>query len=103
MYSRKDYLESDDCWHNSEARARSGLDWNYYIAPKIDRDLHERLLPFSAEQMLPFASILPLIRSGYLCTAKSLVEASEVPETLAETKRWLIDALSEADDTQGEG
>lgn len=103
MYSRKEFLESTDCAEQSLARANRGLDWNYAIARRLDRDLHERLLEFSADQMLPFASILPLIRSGYLCTAKSLVEASEVSETLAETKRWLIDALSEADDTQGEG
>jgi len=98
MYSRNEYLESDDCWKQSTAMSYSGLDWNYFIASRIDRDLHERLLAFPASEMLPFASILPLIRSGYLATARSLVEATTVTEGLAETRQWLIEALAEADD-----
>ena len=98
MYSRNEYLESEDCWKQSAALSNSGLDWNYFIAGKLDRDLHERLLAFPASEMLPFASILPLIRSGYLATARSLVEATTVTEDLADTRQWLIDALAEADD-----
>ena len=98
MYSRKEYLESDDCWKQSTALSYSGLDWNYFIASRIDRDLHERLLSFTASEMLPFASILPLIRSGYFDTAKSLVEASTVPEVIEETRQWLVGALTEATD-----
>lgn len=98
MYSRSEYLESDDCGRQCMARDNAGLDWNYRIATKIDRDLHERLLAFTASEMLPFASILPLIRSGYFDTARTLVEASTVTEDLAETKQWLIDALTEATD-----
>ncbi len=98
MYSRKEYLESDDCWKQSTALSYSGLDWNYYIGLELDRDLHERLLSFPASEVLPFASILPLIRSGYLATARSLVETTTVTEDLAETRQWLIDSLAEADD-----
>lgn len=98
MYSRKEYLESDDCWKQSTALSYSGLDWNYYIGLELDRDLHERLLSFPASEVLPFASILPLIRSGYLATAKSLVESSTVSSDLEETKQWLMAALDEADD-----
>lgn len=98
MYSRKEYLESDDCWKQSTAMSYSGLDWNYFIASRIDRDLHERLLAFPASEVLPFASILPLIRSGYLATAKSLVESSTVSSDLEETKQWLVATLDEADD-----
>lgn len=100
MYSRKEFLESTDCAEQSLARENSGLDWNYAIARRLDRDLHERLLAFTSEQMLPFAQILPLISSGYFYTARSLVESATVGEELAETKEWLLDALAEADDTQ---
>lgn len=102
MYSRKDYLSSTECERQSLARENSGLDWNYAIAGTIDRDLHEKLLKFTADEMLPFADILPLIRSGYFATAKGLVEAAEVSENLTETKVWLIDALTEADEAETE-
>lgn len=100
MYSRKEFLESTDCSEQSMARANKGIDWNYAIARKLDRDLHEKLLSFSAEQVLPFAQILPLVSSGYFDTARSIVLASDVGPELAETKDWLLGALSEADDTE---
>lgn len=81
------------------ARDNVGLDWNYAIARKIDRDLHERLLDFTPAQLLKFASILPLISSGYFDTARQLVEKTEVDTDLAEVKQWLIDTLSDADET----
>ena len=100
MYSRKEFLESTDCAEQSLARENKGLDWNYAIARRLDRDLHEKLLAFTAEQMLPFAQILPLVSSGYFDTARSLVESATVGDELAETKEWLLGALAEADDTK---
>lgn len=102
MYSRKEFLESTDCAEQSLARANRGLDWNYAIARRIDRDLHEKLLAFTGEQMLPFAQILPLVSSGYFYTARNLVLSAKVGEELSETKEWLLGALAEADDTQDE-
>lgn len=99
MYARTEYLNSDDCSKQCLARDNTGLDWNYAIARTIDRDLHERLLNMTSEQMLKFASILPLISSGYFDTAKQLVIAAEVDESLTELKQWLIDTLTEADET----
>lgn len=100
MYSRKEFLESTDCAEQSLARENKGLDWNYAIARRLDRDLHEKLLAFTAEQMLPFAQILPLVSSGYFDTARSLVESATVGDELSETKEWLLGALAEADDTK---
>lgn len=99
MYRRIEFLESADCSKQSLARANSGLDWNYAIARRIDRDLHERLLAFSAEQMLPFKDLLPLISSGYFYTARTLAQAADVPDELRETRDWLVSALTEGDDT----
>lgn len=99
MYKRSEYLESTDCRRQCLAMNNAGLDWNYAIAPKIDRDLHERLLAVTAEQALPFAEILPLIASGYFDTARGIVDAwtTEDP-TLSGIKEWLVGALSEADE-----
>ena len=96
MYSRKDYLESIDCRKQCLARNNEGLDWNYAIAPIIDRDLHEKLLPFNSDDLLPFVQILPLIRSGYFDTALNLVSAISAEGDLQEVQDWLIDALTEA-------
>ena len=97
MYSRKEYLNSTECKKQNLARDNKGLDWNYAIAPRIDRDLHEKLLAMSSSEVLPFIQLLPLIRSGYFGTALEILEGI-IPEsdTLAELKSWAIDALTEA-------
>ena len=97
MYSRKDYLESTDCAKQCMALNNEGLDWNYTIAPVIDRDLHERLLEVPSEEVLQFGQLLPLICSGYFGTALEILNTIEVTDTkLLEIKEWLISALSEA-------
>lgn len=102
MYRRDEYLNSDDCEKQCMARDNLGLDWNVLIAKRIDRDLHEKLLAVPADKMMPFLQILPLISSGYLDTARSLVESAEVDDTLADIKKWLLAALEEADDIGGQ-
>ena len=83
-----------------------GLDWNYAIAPYLDRDLHEKLLTVTQQEMMPIIttvpSILSLIRSGYFYTAKLMVTQLDVSssKTLTEIKAWLLQALTEADDTE---
>lgn len=101
MYKRNEYLESTDCVKQSLARDNSGLDWNYAIAKRIDRDLHERLLPFDSSMLLDFASVLPLISSGYFHTAMGIIETLNVEnENLNEVKEWLLQTLEEADETE---
>ena len=84
----------------------SGLDWNYLIAPYIDRDLHEKLLAVTQQEMAPIIAqvtmILSLIRSGYFYTAKVILAQLDVSSsaTLTEIKTWLLRALTEADDTE---
>lgn len=97
MYSRKDYLNSIDCSKQCLARNNEGLNWNYAIAPVIDRDLHERLLEVPAKDVLQFGQLLPLICSGYFGTALEILNTIEVTDTkLLEIKEWLISSLSEA-------
>ena len=97
MYSRKDYLESIDCAKQCMALNNEGLDWNYVIAPIIDRDLHERLLEVPATDVLQFGQLLPLICSGYFGTALEILHTIEVTDTkLLEIKEWLINTLTEA-------
>ena len=97
MYSRKDYLESTDCTKQCMARNNEGLDWNYTIAPVIDRDLHERLLEVKASDVLQFGQLLPLICSGYFGTALDILNTIELKDAkLLEIKEWLISALTEA-------
>ena len=97
MYSRKDYLNSIDCSKQCLARNNEGLNWNYAIAPVIDRDLHERLLEVPATNVLQFGQLLPLICSGYFGTALEILNTIEVTDTkLLEIKEWLISSLSEA-------
>ena len=97
MYSRKDYLESTDCSKQCMALNNEGLDWNYVIAPVIDRDLHERLLEVQAKDVLQFGQLLPLICSGYFGTALEILHTIEVTDTkLLEIKEWLINTLTEA-------
>lgn len=97
MYSRKDYLNSIDCSKQCLARNNEGLNWNYAIAPVIDRDLHERLLEVPSTDVLQFGQLLPLICSGYFGTALEILNTIEVTDTkLLEIKEWLINALSEA-------
>ena len=101
MYKRNEYLESTDCVKQSLARENSGLDWNYAIAKRIDRDLHERLLPFDSSMLLDFAPVLPLISSGYFNTARGIIETLNVEnENLNEVKEWLLQTLEEADETE---
>lgn len=97
MYSRTEYLNSTECKKQNLARDNKGLDWNYAIAPLIDRDLHEKLLAVPSSEVLQFIQLLPLIRSGYFGTALEILEGI-IPEsdTLAELKSWAIDALTEA-------
>lgn len=97
MYSRKEYLESTDCKKQCLARNNEGLDWNYAIAPKIDRDLHEKLLKIDSSEVLPFIQLLPLISSGYFGTAVEILQGlTAETESLAEVKGWLIASLDEA-------
>lgn len=97
MYSRQEYLESTDCRKQCLARNNEGLDWNYAIAPKIDRDLHEKLLQVPASEVLPFIQLLPLIGSGYFGTAIEILDGLIAEtETLANLKEWLVGALNEA-------
>lgn len=97
MYSRKEYLESTDCKQQCLARNNEGLDWNYAIATKIDRDLHEKLLNIDSSEVLPFIQLLPLISSGYFGTAIEILQGlTAETESLAEVKEWLIASLDEA-------
>lgn len=97
MYSRKDYLESTDCAKQCMARNNEGLDWNYAIAPVIDKELHERLLEVKAADVLQFGQLLPLICSGYFGTALDILNTIEPTDAkLLEIKEWLINALNEA-------
>lgn len=97
MYSRNEYLESTDCDKQCMALNNEGLDWNYVIAPVIDRDLHERLLEVKATDVLQFGQLLPLICSGYFGTALEILNTIEVKDTkLLEIKEWLINTLNEA-------
>jgi len=100
MYSRQEYLISTECRKQSLALSNKGLDWNYAIAGKLDRDLHEKLLPFDSSLLVNFIQILPLISSGYFDTAKKMVAETELDPSLDEVKAWLLNALSEADDIE---
>lgn len=97
MYSRQEYLNSTDCRKQNLARDHQGLDWNYAIAPQIDRDLHDKLLAIPSSEVLQFVQLLPLIGSGYFGTAIEILEGI-IPESdsLAELKTWAIAALTEA-------
>lgn len=83
----------------------SGLDWNYFIAPYLDRDLHEKLLEVTQQEMAPIITtvtmILSLIRSGYFYTASVVLAQLDVSKSkkLTAIKTWLLQALAEADDT----
>lgn len=97
MYSRKEFMESTDCDKQCMALNNEGLDWNYAIAPIIDRDLHERLLEVQAKDVLQFGQLLPLICSGYFGTALEILNTIEVTDTkLLEIKEWLVKSLNEA-------
>lgn len=84
----------------------SGLDWNYKIAPYLDRDLHEKLLEVTQSDMLPIINVVPsilsLIRSGYFYTASLMVQQLDVSHSkkLINIKNWLLKSLIEADDTE---
>lgn len=97
MYSRNEYLESTDCDKQCMALNNEGLDWNYVIAPVIDRDLHERLLEVKATDVLQFGQLLPLICSGYFGTALEILNTIELTDSkLLEIKEWLVKSLNEA-------
>lgn len=93
-------MESNDCFKQSLARANAGLDWNYAIAEKIDRDLHEKLLTFDNSSLIQFSTVLTLVRSGYFWTARTVIADIQLSTELEEVKTWLVSALTEADDTQ---
>lgn len=84
----------------------NGLDWNYAIAPYLDRDLHEKLLEVTQQEMAPIIEtvtmILSLIRSGYFYTATVILNKLDVTYSskLTEIKTWLLKSLLEADDTE---
>lgn len=84
----------------------NGLDWNYAIAPYLDRDLHEKLLDVTQQEMAPIITtvtmILSLIRSGYFYTASVVLSQLDVSSSakLTEIKAWLLNSLLEADDTE---
>ena len=84
----------------------NGLDWNYAIAPYLDRDLHEKLLEVTQTEMAPIIEtvtmILSLIRSGYFYTATVILNRLDVSKSskLTEIKAWLLKSLIEADDTE---
>ena len=88
------------------ANKLSGLDWNYKIAPYLDRDLHEKLLSVTQQEMAPIIEtvtiILSLIRSGYFYTASVVLSQLDVSSSikLTEIKTWLLKSLLEADDTE---
>lgn len=88
------------------AQTKTGLDWNYLIAPYLDRDLHEKLLTVTQQEMSPIITqvtmILSLIRSGYFYTAKVILAQLDVSSSakLTEIKAWLLQSLIEADDTE---
>ena len=74
-----------------------GLDWNYAIAPVIDRELHERLLEVKASDVLQFGQLLPLICSGYFGTVLDMLNTTEPTDAkLLEIKVWLVNTLTEA-------
>lgn len=100
MYNRYEYMKSNDCFKQSLARANAGLEWNYAIACKIDRDLHEKLLAFDNNELIQFNVVLTLIRSGYFWTARLVLADIQLSTELQDIKTWLVSALTEADDTQ---
>lgn len=85
-----------------------GLDWNYFIAKYIDRDLHEKLLAvsetevFDVKDYLDIMTVLGLIHSGYFYTAKMLLLQSmdklKEHNTIYSIAQWLVGVLTEADD-----
>lgn len=79
------------------ARNNEGLNWNYAIAPAIDRDLHGKLLAIDSKEVLPFIQLLPLIASGYFGTSLDILATIELTDAkLLEIKEWLVGALNEA-------
>ena len=103
-YNNAFFAEYYDLYNS--ANNISGLDWNYLIAPYIDRDLHEKLLEVTQTEMAPIIEtvtmILSLIRSGYFYTATVILNRLDVSNSskLTEIKAWLLKSLLEADDTE---
>lgn len=105
-YNRDYYLENrvfnnNECVIPQHAYTNIGLDWNYFIAKYIDRDLHEKLLPFDSSLLMDFVPILTLLQSGYFETCIKILEQINLSGELAEVKQWLINTLIEADDIGG--
>lgn len=102
----QNFYFSEYCELYNAANIMSGLDWNYKIAVYLDRDLHEKLLTVTQQEMAPIITavtmILSLIRSGYFYTASVVLSQVDVSqnEKLTEIKNWLLKSLAEADDTQ---
>lgn len=108
-YNKKAILETSNIECDASiiyaAQNKSGLDWNYAIAPYLDRDLHEKLLEITQQEMAPIITtvtmILSLIRSGYFYTASVVLAQLDVSKSkkLTAIKTWLLQSLAEADDT----
>lgn len=103
-YSRDYYLTSAiktdrELQVEPVAHRLSGVAWNRFIGQYIVDDLHERLLDTPADQLLPMLNILTLISCGWLYTAAQLAQSQSVSGTVAEIRDWLVNALTEADDT----
>lgn len=108
-YNKKAILETSNIECDASiiyaAQNKSGLDWNYAIAPCLDRDLHEKLLEITQQEMAPIITtvtmILSLIRSGYFYTASVVLAQLDVSKSkkLTAIKTWLLQSLDEADDT----
>lgn len=108
-YNKKAILETSNIECDASiiyaAQNKSGLDWNYAIATYLDRDLHEKLLEVTQQEMAPIITtvtmILSLIRSGYFYTASVVLAQLDVSKSkkLTAIKTWLLQSLAEADDT----
>lgn len=102
----QDFYFANYCELYQLAQNKKGLDWNYIIAPYLDRDLHEKLLSVTQQEMAPIIEavtmILSLIRSGYFYTATVILNKLDVSKSskLTEIKTWLMKSLIEADDTE---
>lgn len=99
MYKRKEYLISGDSRKAYAAQCMCKIEWNKYIGGEISNKLHEKLLPYHYEYVIPFKDILPLLEAGYLGTVKEMTESfnPEIDE-LKDVQKWLLESITEADE-----
>ena len=91
-----------------KAHQISGLDWNYFIAPFISQELHEKFLhidPASIASILPELShIITFISNGYFTLARMMTANLRASGSLTmevdSVGEWLIKTLEDADDTE---